>query len=167
MRVRVIGAIFRRWRKRRRRRAAIRELRALNDRALKDMGLTRGEIVAAVDGQVDRGEPIRSDQSEPPFSPLPGPARVEPLGPARLQGHLDRARQLRADFIAGLLGRGLGRMVRLLRRAVSASLRRKPARRPTRRELTPPVGLQGEVRRARCDAAAVRRSAGSTRHSGS
>jgi uncharacterized protein YjiS (DUF1127 family) len=34
----------------------------LSDRALKDMGLTRGEIVAAVDGHVDRGEP---DHHEP------------------------------------------------------------------------------------------------------
>jgi uncharacterized protein YjiS (DUF1127 family) len=54
----VFGAIFRRWRERRRRNAALRDLRALSDRALKDMGLTRGEIVAAVDGQVYRGEPV-------------------------------------------------------------------------------------------------------------
>jgi uncharacterized protein YjiS (DUF1127 family) len=57
MLVQVFGAIFRRWRERRRRKAAIRDLRGLSDRTLKDMGLTRGEIVAAVDGQVDRGEP--------------------------------------------------------------------------------------------------------------
>jgi uncharacterized protein YjiS (DUF1127 family) len=58
MSVQVFGAIFRRWRERRQRKAAIRDLRALSDRALKDMGLTRGEIVAAVDGQVYRGEPV-------------------------------------------------------------------------------------------------------------
>ena len=50
-------AIFRRWREWRRHKAAIRDLRALSDRTLKDMGLTRGEIVAAVDGHVYRGEP--------------------------------------------------------------------------------------------------------------
>jgi uncharacterized protein YjiS (DUF1127 family) len=53
--MRAIGATFRRWRERRQRAAAISELRALDDRTLKDMGLTRGEIIATVRGQVDRG----------------------------------------------------------------------------------------------------------------
>jgi uncharacterized protein YjiS (DUF1127 family) len=57
MLVQVFGAIVRRWRERRQHKAAIHDLRALSDRALKDMGLTRGEIVAAVDGHMDRGEP--------------------------------------------------------------------------------------------------------------
>ena len=46
------------WRERRQRKSAIGELRAWNDGMLKDIGLTRGEIVAAVDGQVYRG-PVR------------------------------------------------------------------------------------------------------------
>ena len=65
MLVQVFEAIFRRWRERRRRKAAIRDLRALSDRTLKDMGLTRGEIVAAVYGQVHRGEPTRWHRGEP------------------------------------------------------------------------------------------------------
>ena len=45
---------FRKWRKRR---AAIDELAALDDRLLKDIGLYRGEIEAAVDGLLERGLP--------------------------------------------------------------------------------------------------------------
>jgi uncharacterized protein YjiS (DUF1127 family) len=61
MLVQVFGAIVSRWRERRQRKVAIHDLRALSDRTLKDMGLTRGEIVAAVDGQVYRGEPGRHE----------------------------------------------------------------------------------------------------------
>jgi uncharacterized protein YjiS (DUF1127 family) len=125
MPMRVIDRTFRRWRERRQRQAAIRDLRALSDRTLKDMGLTRGEIVAAAHGQVYRGEPVRPHEPDPPpalCTPLA--AAVEAIDPAELRGHLDRARQQRAEFIAGLVGRGLGGMVRLLRRAVSAPLRR-------------------------------------------
>jgi hypothetical protein len=94
----------------------------VDDRTLKDMGLTRGEIVAAVHGQVYRGEPVRADATEPPPSPpMPEPAPVETIDPAALQGHLARARQVRAEFIAGLCVRGRGGMVRLLRRAQPAS----------------------------------------------
>lgn len=117
--VRAIGATFRRWRARRRRRAAIRELRAVNDRTLKDMGLTRGEIVAAVDGEVYRGEPVRPHEPKP-VRRTPEP-RVEPIDPAALQGHLNRARQVRAEFVRGLIRRSLGRLARLLRRAETAS----------------------------------------------
>ncbi|HET6518975.1 MAG TPA: DUF1127 domain-containing protein [Geminicoccaceae bacterium] len=55
--VRLIGRIVAEWRCRRRRAAALRELRAWDDRALKDIGLTRGEIRAAVDGELDRVGP--------------------------------------------------------------------------------------------------------------
>jgi uncharacterized protein YjiS (DUF1127 family) len=107
-----IGAIFGRWRERRRRRAAIRELRALDNRTLKDMGLTRGEIVAAVDGLVWGREPVRDEPKRPAAA-----APVAAIEPVALQGQLDRARQLRAEFVAGLLRRGVRRLVRLLRRA--------------------------------------------------
>ena len=66
MLVQGIGATFGRWGERRRRNTAISELRALDDRALKDMGLTRGEIVAAVDGRMYRGEPARPHEPKPP-----------------------------------------------------------------------------------------------------
>ena len=51
-----IEGIFRRWCERRRRKAAIAELQSLSDRTLKDIGLTRGEIVAAAEGRVYRGQ---------------------------------------------------------------------------------------------------------------
>jgi uncharacterized protein YjiS (DUF1127 family) len=105
--VQVIGAFFRRWRERRRRRAAIGELRALGDRTLKDMGLTRGEIVAAVDGLVYRGDAVQP--RGPGQSCQPAGVQGEPIDPAALQVHLDRARQCRAEFIAGLVRRGSGR----------------------------------------------------------
>lgn len=109
MLVRAIRATFRRWREAQQRRAAISELRAVDDRTLKDMGLTRGEIVAAVDGMVYRGEQVRPDEPEPPPSRRTrAAARVETIDPTELQGHIARARQVRAEFIAGLLGRGLG-----------------------------------------------------------
>jgi uncharacterized protein YjiS (DUF1127 family) len=113
MLVRLFGAIFRGWRERRQRKAAIRDLRALNDRTLKDMGLTRGEIVAAVHGQVYRGEP-GPDERTPPSA---GPARVQTIDPAELQAHLDRARQRRAEFMVGMLRLGFGRALRLFQRS--------------------------------------------------
>jgi uncharacterized protein YjiS (DUF1127 family) len=58
--LRAIGASWGRVRARWRRKAAIRDLRAVDDRTLKDMGLTRGEIVAAVDGQLCRGDQVRA-----------------------------------------------------------------------------------------------------------
>jgi uncharacterized protein YjiS (DUF1127 family) len=123
--VQVFGAIFRRWRERRQRTAAIRDLRALSDRTLKDMGLTRGEIVAAAHGQVYRGEPVRPPEPEPPpSSPAPEPARVEAIDAAAWRGHLDRARQQRAELIASLVGGGLGGVLQLLRRVASARLHR-------------------------------------------
>jgi uncharacterized protein YjiS (DUF1127 family) len=45
---RLVGGAFRRWHERWRRRAAIAELQALDDRTLRDIGLTRSELVAAV-----------------------------------------------------------------------------------------------------------------------
>jgi uncharacterized protein YjiS (DUF1127 family) len=107
---------------RRRRRAAIRELRALDHRTLKDMGLTRGEIIAAVDGCVHGREPDRHD---PKLRRGTDAAR----DPAALRAHDDRVRQLRAESIAGLLRRGCGRLVRLLRRAAlhGAHARQEPA----------------------------------------
>jgi uncharacterized protein YjiS (DUF1127 family) len=54
-----VGALFAELRCRRERAAAIRELRAWDDRLLKDIGLTRGEIRAAVDGELVRGRPAR------------------------------------------------------------------------------------------------------------
>ena len=53
-----IGGVLAAWRCRLRRAAAIRELRAWDDRMLKDVGLTRGEIRAAVDGELERGRPL-------------------------------------------------------------------------------------------------------------
>lgn len=57
---------YRRWR---RRRAAIRDLNALSDHVLKDIGLVRGDIRTVVDGLLD-GErqsraPLRSVESAP------------------------------------------------------------------------------------------------------
>jgi hypothetical protein len=52
------------------------------------------------------------------------------IKPAEWRAHLDRARELRAEFIAGLLRRGLGGIVQLLRRIISAPRGRKPTRRP-------------------------------------
>ena len=59
MLLRGIGATLARWGERRQRKTAIRELRALDDRALKDMGLTRGEIIAVVDGRMHGDERAR------------------------------------------------------------------------------------------------------------
>ena len=123
MLLRVIGATFGRWRERRQRRAAISELRAVDDRTLKDMGLTRGEIVAAVDGLVYRGEQVRPHEPEPPPSRrTPGAARIETIDPAELQGHIARARRARAEYVADLCIRGLRALLRLSR----------PVRRPPR-----------------------------------
>ena len=52
---RIIGAALAAWRSRRERKAAIGDLRSWNDSMLKDIGLTRGEIIAAVDGRLQRG----------------------------------------------------------------------------------------------------------------
>jgi uncharacterized protein YjiS (DUF1127 family) len=113
-----IDGILRRWRARRRRKAAIAELQGLPDRTLKDMGLTRGEIVAAVDGSVYRVEPVR------PAGPEPcAPAPAGTIDAAARRGFVDRARQQRAEFVAGLLRRGLGRMLRPPRQADSPALR--------------------------------------------
>jgi uncharacterized protein YjiS (DUF1127 family) len=51
----LIGDAFAAWRSWQERQATIRDLRAWDDRMLKDIGLTRGEIIAAVDGQLQRG----------------------------------------------------------------------------------------------------------------
>src|SRR6516225_8213447 len=45
------GNCWRAYIRRRERNAAVRELRALDDRALKDIGITRGEIEWVVDGE--------------------------------------------------------------------------------------------------------------------
>jgi uncharacterized protein YjiS (DUF1127 family) len=119
--LRTVEGIFRRWRARRRRRAAIRELRALDNRTLKDMGLTRGEIVAAVDGCVHGRE---SDRHDPKLRRGADAAR----NPAALRGHDDRVRQLRAESIAGLLRRGCGRLVRLRRAAHHGAYARQESR---------------------------------------
>ena len=52
---RLFGRLVATLRWRRQRAAAIRALRAWDDQALKDIGLTRGEIRAAVDGELQRG----------------------------------------------------------------------------------------------------------------
>jgi uncharacterized protein YjiS (DUF1127 family) len=57
--VRLIGGVLAGWRCRLRRAAALRELRAWDDRMLRDIGLTRGEIRAAVDGELERGRALR------------------------------------------------------------------------------------------------------------
>ncbi len=95
---RTMRAIFRRWRAWSRRRAAIRELQALDNRTLKDMGLTRGEIIAAADGGVHG-------------------RTVDAADAATSRGYDERARQLRAELIAGLLRRGFARLMQLPRRA--------------------------------------------------
>ena len=45
-----------------RRRAAYAELNGLDDRMLRDLGLSRGELWAAVDGMVDRAAPSNDNQ---------------------------------------------------------------------------------------------------------
>ena len=50
-----IGDALAAWRSWQEREATIRDLRAWDDRMLKDIGLTRGEIIAAVDGRLERG----------------------------------------------------------------------------------------------------------------
>lgn len=142
---RPICAIFRRWRERRHRKIAIRELRTIDDRTLKDMGLTRGEIVAAVDGRVYRGGRHRPEEHTPPSPPSPEPARVEALDAAPLQGHLDRARQLRAESMVALLRCGLSGIVPLLRRAIATSPPSKPTCRPTCRGPDFPDRLSGRA----------------------
>jgi uncharacterized protein YjiS (DUF1127 family) len=62
---------FREWRKRR---AAIDELAALDDRWLKDIGLYRGEIEAAVDGLLERGLPAGADRRARPVQTYRGAA---------------------------------------------------------------------------------------------
>ena len=82
--------------------------------------------------------------TEPIASRCEAPAGA--IDPAELQGCLDRAHELRAEFIAGLLRRGLGGMARLLRRAVSAPRRRKLTRAPPVagwcRSIRPPVATE-------------------------
>ena len=121
MLLRGIGATLARWGERRQRKTAIRELRALDDRALKDMGLTRGEIIAVVDGRMHGDERARPRERKLRARCAPEAAPVETSDRAALRGHVDRARQLRAEFIAGLVRRGLDRLGRLLRRAGTAS----------------------------------------------
>jgi hypothetical protein len=53
--LRLVSGVLANWRCRRERAAAISDLRTWNDWMLKDIGLTRGEIIAAVDGRVERG----------------------------------------------------------------------------------------------------------------
>jgi uncharacterized protein YjiS (DUF1127 family) len=118
--LRSIGAMLGRWGESRQRRAEIRELRALDDRTLKDMGLTRGEIFAAVEGRVHGGEPARGERRLPSRC-TPEAAPVETIDAATLERHLARAREVRAEFVGGLLRRGLGWLARLLRRAGTAS----------------------------------------------
>jgi hypothetical protein len=75
-----------------------------------------------------------------------------------LQGHIDRARRLRTEFIAGLLRRGLGGMVRLLRRLFGHRCAGDPNGAPAapgHLPLNPPAvttGLpdEGETRHAPC-----------------
>jgi uncharacterized protein YjiS (DUF1127 family) len=57
--VRLLSGMLARWRCRRERVAVLRELRSGDDRMLKDIGLTRGEITAAVDGRLDRDGSMR------------------------------------------------------------------------------------------------------------
>jgi uncharacterized protein YjiS (DUF1127 family) len=59
--VRLVMTFLAESRRRRQRAAAIRKLRAWDDRMLKDIGLTRGEIIAAVDGRLDRRQLRRWD----------------------------------------------------------------------------------------------------------
>ncbi len=65
---RLLNRLLAAWRWRRERAEAIRALRAWDDQALKDIGLTRGEIRAAVDGELQRGE-------REPYGPPDGRAR--------------------------------------------------------------------------------------------
>ncbi|HEX5080291.1 MAG TPA: DUF1127 domain-containing protein [Geminicoccaceae bacterium] len=115
-----IEGIFRRWCERRRRKAAIAELQGLSDRTLKDIGLTRGEIVAAAEGRVYRGQPPRLEPE-----PCAPPARAETIDAAALRGFVERARQQRAEFVARLLRRGFERMLRPRGQADSPTLRAK------------------------------------------
>jgi uncharacterized protein YjiS (DUF1127 family) len=76
--LRLIGGVLADWRCRRQRAAAIRELRAWNDWMLMDIGLTRGEIIAAVDGRLERG-------GRRPVAPVSTP-RLEGAGRVRRRG---------------------------------------------------------------------------------
>ena len=67
--LRIIDAALAAWRSRREREAAICDLRSWNDWMLKDIGLTRGEIIAAVDGRLQRGAPEPKEENEPCDAP--------------------------------------------------------------------------------------------------
>lgn len=150
---RLMGRAFERWRERRQRRAAIAELQALDDRALRDIGLTRGEIIAAVDGLVHRGghghEPEAASYPHPdgevPSEPSSSgeadaanrgcPDRKCTIDIADLQDLIRRAHRMRAEYVAGLIRRAFGGLARLARRAVRPPQRRKSAQRATRCQL--------------------------------
>ncbi|MGH6928743.1 MAG: DUF1127 domain-containing protein [Dongiaceae bacterium] len=80
-----VVAVLRQWRDRRR---AARSLLSLDDRMLKNIGLTRGDIWAAVHGELpDRG--IES-------APAPAPAADIALSPHAIGGCNDNQRPRRA-----------------------------------------------------------------------
>jgi len=55
-----LRAAYRAWLRRQQRRAAIRELNALNDHILKDIGMTRGDIPEVVEGMLSRRPETRT-----------------------------------------------------------------------------------------------------------
>lgn len=80
-----LRAVYRAQRRRRQRRAAIRDLRTLDDRILRDIGMTRGDIPEVVDGLLSRRPEARTalrvhearqpGQVEAPVSTVPDTSR--------------------------------------------------------------------------------------------
>src|ERR671911_433809 len=82
--------------------------------------------------------------TEPIASRCEAPAGA--IDPAELQGCLDRAHELRAEVIAGLLRRGLGGMARLLRRGGADPTTPEPAAPPPCGGRVPPHPPAGRHR---------------------
>jgi len=63
----IIGRLVAELRRRHRRNLSIRELRALDDRQLRDIGILRGDIPQVVDELMQTGTTTRRHESMPPI----------------------------------------------------------------------------------------------------